>query len=275
MEATARAAELILTRSPSDGAAPRLDIALQRRLDLRSQILRQPPPRLDDESSDANTRRRHRDALHRTVNLCADTLLRLSARTGRTFHKRRGDATHSRSPIYSRQTNDLSRRDALLICRGNPHHVDSTRKRARADADELRRNPQRGIGLDRQIGLPLPAPPRPARGTHRTGPSSSYTLKIHDPTVATIATSATPATIWRPHNFGMRPRDRPAHPALGAGHGGPAPLGIRPREHLRGCDPKNPLGTPTRPLNTRPRSTDCRFSPVARSASLRDHGRSH
>jgi hypothetical protein len=57
MESTAHTAELIPPWSPSDGAVTRLDIALQRRLDLRSQILRQPPACLDDESSDARTRR--------------------------------------------------------------------------------------------------------------------------------------------------------------------------------------------------------------------------
>ncbi len=38
-------------------------------------------------------------------------------------------------------------------------------------------------------------------------------------------------------NLDMRQRDRP-RPALAAGHGSPAPIGTRPHEHLRGCDPK-------------------------------------
>ena len=146
---------LIPLGSPSDGAVPRLGIALARSLDLCGQPFRQPPACLDDESTDVRTRRDHRNLLQRTVNLGADELLRLSARTGRTLHKRRGDATHPRSPIYRRQANDLARRDALLVSRGNPHHVTPTRKRARADADELRSGTQGGIGLHGKLGLPL------------------------------------------------------------------------------------------------------------------------
>ncbi len=37
-----------------------------------------------------------------------------------------------------------------------------------------------------------------------------------------------------------------------AGHGGPAPLGIRPREHLRGCDPKNPNMPPELAVRDQP-----------------------
>ncbi len=49
MDSAAGTGALALSRGPPDGAAPRLAVALQRRLDLRRQPFRQPPACLGDE----------------------------------------------------------------------------------------------------------------------------------------------------------------------------------------------------------------------------------
>jgi len=172
-------ARSILGRSPPDGAAPWLDVAPQRRLDLRSQRFRQPPVRLAEESADVRTRRGDGDLLHSAVNLHADALLSLSARASSTFHKCRSHPTHPPTPVDARQANNLSGRNALLVRRRNPHHAGPARERARAHADELRRDAQRRVCLHRQLGLQVPDSWLRADRTRRPSASSCDILRLH------------------------------------------------------------------------------------------------
>ena len=102
---------------------------VSRRLDLCGEAFRQPPA-CSAMKPAASGVADPRNPLQRAVDLHADELLRLGARTSRTLHERRGDAAHPRSPIPP-PANDLARRDTRLVSRGNPCHVGPTRKRAR------------------------------------------------------------------------------------------------------------------------------------------------